>query len=82
MYLFHGVILAIARRLTHVGVGPQSVTGTRHLFWIDLPVVIAFSWLSFVVVESPVIEWSKRKASQIKRGAPSVQDVEVSANLT
>jgi peptidoglycan/LPS O-acetylase OafA/YrhL len=81
MYLFHGIILAITRKLANVGVGPQSVSGTKKLFWIDLPLVIGFSWLSFLLVESPIIEWSKRKARSLKGSQPSTHHSEWSSNL-
>jgi peptidoglycan/LPS O-acetylase OafA/YrhL len=68
MYLFHGIVLAIMRRLMNVGVGPLSADGTKKLFWIDLPLVICISWLSFVLIESHVIEWSKRRTRSIQGG--------------
>jgi peptidoglycan/LPS O-acetylase OafA/YrhL len=62
LYLFHEVVLAIMRRLLHIAAGPASASATRRLFWLDLPLVVVFSWLSFRLIELPVIEWSRRKA--------------------
>jgi peptidoglycan/LPS O-acetylase OafA/YrhL len=62
MYLFHMVTLAILRRIFHVGVGLQSIHGTRLLFLVNFPLVICLTWLSFRFYESPIIKWSRRKA--------------------
>ena len=65
MYLFHETILALTRRVMGIGTGPASAAATAKLFWLNLPLVIAISWLSFMLFESPLIQWSKRIASSV-----------------
>jgi len=67
MYLFHPMIEATLRKLSHTGFGAASAAGTRKLFLIALPLTIAFCWVSFKLFESPIVKWSKHKAKELGR---------------
>ena len=38
----------------------------RHAFFIDLPLTILFSWLSFKFYELPLVDWGKKKAQTMR----------------
>jgi peptidoglycan/LPS O-acetylase OafA/YrhL len=49
------------------------VTGLsiRHAFFIDLPLTILLSWVSFKFYEEPLLIWGKRKAQAMRRSVES-----------
>jgi peptidoglycan/LPS O-acetylase OafA/YrhL len=66
MYLFHLIVLAITRRILHIGTGGAWITATRNIFLLDLALVILVAWLSFRFFEEPMIRWSKQRADSLE----------------
>jgi peptidoglycan/LPS O-acetylase OafA/YrhL len=66
IYLFHPTVLAIAEHLAGIRVFPADPVIVRKLFWIDLPAVVLFAWISFSLYEKPIMRWGRKKAAGLK----------------
>jgi peptidoglycan/LPS O-acetylase OafA/YrhL len=61
MYLYHFVVLSLARHLLGVPAGAQGTAVTRLLVAPDILITVGVSYISYRLCEQPVMEWGKRK---------------------
>lgn len=66
IYLFHPTVLAIAEHLAGIRVFPADPIVVHKLFWIDLPAVVLFAWISFSWYEKPIMKWGRKKAAYLR----------------
>jgi peptidoglycan/LPS O-acetylase OafA/YrhL len=63
VYLYQVPIREIVTRVTGLT--------DRHAFFIDLPLTILLSWVSFKFYEQPLVTWGKRKAQAMRKSVES-----------
>lgn len=64
LYLFQSIVLSTMERIVHVHSYPAPPAVLHKIFWIDVPLIIGISWLSFHFYELPIMRWGKRLADE------------------
>jgi peptidoglycan/LPS O-acetylase OafA/YrhL len=58
LYLYQVIIREVMVARFHLSI--------RHAFWVDLPLTFVLAWISYVLMEAPLIAWGRRVTERLR----------------
>jgi peptidoglycan/LPS O-acetylase OafA/YrhL len=66
MYLYHEVVLAVARHLLKIPTGEAGDVGLHRLLIPDLAITLGLAFLSYKFIEMPCLKFGKARVEAMK----------------